>query len=116
VATTLITTGAGVWINRRAREASRSYKCQPVRELAKRLGIELLYLPAYSPNLNLIERLWKFVKKKCLYNRYYADFAAFRQAIQNVFRTVGRQHASELRVLLTLRFQIFSEQKALLAA
>jgi transposase len=95
---------------------ARYQKCQPVRELAQRRGIELLYLPAYSPNLNLIERRWQFVKKKCLYNRYYADFAAFRPAIQNVLRTMGRQHASELRTLLTLRFQTFSEQEALLAA
>ena len=46
-------------------------KCKMVGELAEFLGIELLYLPSYSPNLNLIERLWKFVKKKCLYSKYY---------------------------------------------
>ena len=38
---------------------------------------DLLYLPAYSPNLNLIERLWKFVKKKCLYSIYYENFDLF---------------------------------------
>lgn len=41
-------------------------RCEKVIEYAKELGIELLFLPTYSPNLNLIERLWKFVKKKCL--------------------------------------------------
>lgn len=48
---------------------------------AQSLNIELLYLTTYSPNLNLIERLWKFVKKQCLYSVYYADFDAFKQAI-----------------------------------
>lgn len=46
----------------------RYQKCHLVRDLAATLNIELLYLPTYSPNLNLIERLWKFVKKKCLYS------------------------------------------------
>ena len=41
-------------------------KCALVASLALELNIELLYLPAYSPNLNLIERFWKFVKKNCL--------------------------------------------------
>lgn len=43
---------------------ARYQKCNIVTALALKLNIELLYLPAYSPNLNLIERLWKFVKKK----------------------------------------------------
>ena len=47
----------------------------------RQLQIELCFLPAYSPNLNLIERLWKFVKKQCLYSHYYADFTAFKTAI-----------------------------------
>ena len=46
---------------------ARYQKCRIVQGLAETLDIELLYLPAYSPNLNLIERLWKFVKTKCLY-------------------------------------------------
>jgi transposase len=43
---------------------ARYQKCQLVQDLAKSLDIELLYLPSYSPNLNLIERLWKFVKNQ----------------------------------------------------
>ena len=46
-----------------------------VQDLAKQLRIESPYLPAYSLNLNLIERLWKYVKKKCLNGKYYATFA-----------------------------------------
>jgi transposase len=49
--------------------------------LAASLQIELCFLPPYSPNLNLIEQLWKFVKKQCLYSTYYADFPAFKTAI-----------------------------------
>ena len=52
-----------------------------MREKAKLLNIELCFLPSYSPNLNLIERVWKFVKKQTLYSKYYADFAAFKAAI-----------------------------------
>ena len=51
-----------------------------VIELAKELGIELLFLPSYSPNLNLIERQWRFVKGKAAYGRYYPTFADFRAA------------------------------------
>lgn len=54
---------------------ARYQKCQLVTELASTLAIELLHLPSYSPNLNLIERLWKFVKKQCLYSKYYSDFS-----------------------------------------
>ena len=56
---------------------ARYQKCKVVQDFANSLGIELLYLPPYSPNLNLIERLWKFVKKKCLYAKYYEEFAQF---------------------------------------
>jgi transposase len=60
---------------------ARYQKCRLVRDLALSLGIELLFLPTYSPNLNRIERLWRFVKKQGLYSIYYNDFAVFKQAI-----------------------------------
>jgi transposase len=49
---------------------ARYQRCPLVIDLAQQLKIELLFLPPYSPNLNLIERLWKLVKKECLYNVY----------------------------------------------
>ncbi|MDI6793429.1 MAG: IS630 family transposase, partial [bacterium] len=63
---------------------ARYQKCKVVQELAEILNIELLYLPSYSPNLNLIERLWKFVKKQCLYSKYYSEFVSFKAAILKV--------------------------------
>lgn len=51
------------------------YKAPEVKWFAENLAIKLIYLPAYSPNLNLMERIWKFYKRKVLYNRYYEEFA-----------------------------------------
>ena len=53
-------------------------RCEIVEKYAKNIGIELLFLPSYSPNLNLIERLWKFVKNACLYSKYYENFKELR--------------------------------------
>jgi len=84
---------------------ARYQKCRLVREVAESLGIELLYLPSYSPNLNLIERLWRFVKKQCLYSKYYKDFKGFREAISEFVEQGMENHKEELESLLTLRFQ-----------
>jgi transposase len=78
-------------------------------ELAQALNIELLYLTAYSPNLNLIERLWKFVKKQCLYSIYYPDFNAFKEAISSCLDQCHTTYKEELNSLLTLRFQSFEK-------
>lgn len=78
-----------------------------VQALAVQLGITLLFLPSYSPNLNLIERLWKFIKRSQLYGRYYARFDEFRAAIQTCVSEVGTTHRSALATLMTLNFQTF---------
>jgi transposase len=57
-----------------------------VEGLAKELGITLQFLPSYSPNL--IERLWKLVKKKCLDNIYYETFNEFTSGINDCLRRV----------------------------
>ena len=86
---------------------ARYQRCRLVLERARQLGIELLFLPPYSPNLNLIERLWRFVRKECLYSTYYEHFDAFKQAItQCLTETTGR-HQAALTRLLTLEFQTF---------
>jgi transposase len=69
--------------------------------------IELLYLPPYSPNLNLIERLWKFVKKEALACRCLETFDDFQQAIERCLTETATTHKDELQSLLTLNFQLF---------
>ena len=88
---------------------ARYQKCKIVWALAESLKIELLYLPSYSPNLNLIERLWKFVKKQVLYSKYYADFTSFSGAITDCLDQTHTQHKADLDSLLTLRFQTLQE-------
>ncbi len=86
-----------------------------VEGLAKELGIELLFLPSYSPNLNLIERLWRFTKRKAAYGRYHPTFADFRAAIEDVLARVPTTHAEKLAKLMTLNFQEFDEVSFLAA-
>lgn len=88
---------------------ARYQRCAQVVALAASLHIELCFLPPYSPNLNLIERLWKFVKKQCLYSTYYADFAAFKTAIVQCLAQTQTTHRAALDSLLTLRFQRFEK-------
>ncbi len=84
---------------------ARYQRCPLVVEKARNLNIELLFLPPYSPNLNLIERLWKFVKKECLYATYYENFALFKQAIVACLSETTGRHQPALETLLTLAFQ-----------
>ena len=90
---------------------ARYQKCALVQALAATLNIELLYLPAYSPNLNLIERLWKFVNKEALYSKYYQEFTAFKAAITAVLNETSGKHKQALDSLLTLRFQTFEKSQ-----
>jgi transposase len=68
--------------------------------------VELLFLPPYSPNLNLIERLWGFMKERVLRD-YFATFDAFQQAIRHFFAHLD-EYADELRSLMTENFQILN--------
>lgn len=86
-------------------------RCELVRATAKEQGVDILFLPPYSPNLNLIERLWKFVKKKCLVCRYHETFTDFREAIRKVIESTGSIHKAELDSLLTWKFQSYTNVK-----
>jgi transposase len=86
-----------------------------VQALAKQLGITLLFLPSYSPNLNLIERLWKFIKRRALYGRYHPNFATFQAAIQEVLDGLATTHKNSLETLMTLNFQRFKDVSLLTA-
>lgn len=92
---------------------ARYQKCQFVHDIAAFLGIELLYLPSYSPHLNLIERLWRFVRNDCLYSKYYEDFATFKKAITECLDKANTDHKESLDSLLTWNFQSFKKVKIL---
>ena len=84
-------------------------RCKAVIEKAAELNIELLFLPTYSPNLNLIERLWRFVKKECLYSKYYKTADEFENAIVNCLKTINTIKKDKLKSLMTLKFQLFDD-------
>src|SRR5262249_43055457 len=88
---------------------TRYQRCAKVITTAAALQIELLFLPPYSPNLNLIERLWRFVKMQCLYAKYYEDFVQFKQAIETCFAETAGIHKEELTTLFSLKFQSFKK-------
>ncbi|MDR3233346.1 MAG: transposase [Planctomycetaceae bacterium] len=75
--------------------------------MAEKLKIDLVYLPAYSPNLNLIERYWKFLKKECLYNRYYEKFEDFCSAIDKCVSETPTRYPDKMKSLMTLNFHLF---------
>ena len=79
---------------------ARYQRCALVQTVAETLGMEWLYLPTYSPNLNLIERFWKFVKKQCLYSKYYPDSESFQQAIMTCIAQAPICHKEELEKLV----------------
>lgn len=89
---------------------ARYQHCKAVIAFAESLQIKLLFLPPYSPNLNIIERLWKFAKKKLLYGKYYQRADLFHKAIYDFFEQIN-DHQNQLRSLLTLNFQTFDHSR-----
>jgi transposase len=89
---------------------ARYQHCQVVEQAAKALNITLLFLPSYSPNLNIIERLWKFTREKILYGEYYETPEKFHKAITNFFQTINQKYKSEIKNRLTLKFQFFDNE------
>ena len=86
-----------------------------VQALAIELGIRLLFLPSYSPNLNLIERLWGFAQRQSVYAKYHPNFASFRAAIEKTMTEIPTTHAERLNSLMTLNFQEFKDVSLLAA-
>ena len=80
-------------------------RCQWVRDQARQLGIELLFLPSYSPHLNLIERLWTFVKKRALHSRHHTHYADVHAAIETCLDQLSTTHKTALDSLITLNSQ-----------
>ena len=86
---------------------ARYQRCVLVEETAQKLEIQIIFLPPYSPNLNLIERLWKFVKKKALYNQYYAHYELFHKAISNCLEQTSTTYKQDIESLLVAKFQSY---------
>ncbi len=84
---------------------ARYYRNRVVQEYIESSRIELIFLPPYSPNLNLIERLWKYFRKKILYNKYYETFSEFKEHAMAFFANI-KQYKAALRTLLTDNFEI----------
>lgn len=76
-----------------------------VRSYISDSRIDLVFLPSYSPNLNLIERLWGFFKKQVLYNTYYKDIASFRKACIKFFRNIN-DYSNEISIFMNAGFHI----------
>lgn len=89
---------------------ARYQRCALVQSLARSLRIELLFLPSYAPNLNLIERLWKFVKRECLASKYVASYEAFTATLDNCLNVLHTKHKAKMDTLLTLNFQTFEDE------
>jgi len=84
---------------------ARYYHSRWLKKALKGTKIKLIFLPPYSPNLNLIERYWKFFKKKILNNCYYETFEEFLRACESFFRK-RKKYLPELKTLLTENFHI----------
>ena len=87
-----------------------------VLKTAKDLGIELLYLPVASPNLNIIERLWKFAKKTFVANNVFESLSELQTHLTKSFSSLKKKYKSDLRSLLTLNLQYFDGTTQFLAA
>jgi len=87
---------------------ARYQKCTIVAELAKQLGIHLVYIPPYSPNLNLIERLWKHVKNK-LRTKYYNNFDAFQNKIDSILSATDNLDNAAINSLIGDKVQLFDD-------
>ena len=81
------------------------YRSRLVSEYLENSLITLVFLPPYSPNLNLIERYWKFFKKKVLQGIYYETFSEFKMACDEFFSDI-KLFEDDLRTLLNENFQI----------
>ena len=79
-----------------------------VQELAVQLGISLVYIPSYSPNLNLIERFWKFAKNR-LRTKYYDKFDVFQETIDSIISSSDKENKPLIDKLIGDKVQLFDD-------
>lgn len=87
--------------------------CQQTINCAFLNNIELLFLPSYSPNLNLIERLWKFTKKIILENKYYDNFNKFTSAIETFLKDTSKKYLEQIQSLINGKIHLFRKEQFL---
>jgi transposase len=87
------------------------YHSRKVQDYLATSRIRLEFLPPYSPNLNLIERLWRFMHKQVSYNRWYQTFRQFKEELLMFFDRLPEEFAVELRSLLSLKFHLASRKE-----
>jgi len=87
---------------------ARYQKCDIVQELANQLGIHLIYIPPYSPNLNLIERFWKHVKSG-LRTKYYDKFDVFKEKIELIVNNADKKDKTVIDRLIGEKVQLFDD-------
>ncbi|WP_298363089.1 IS630 family transposase [Runella sp.] len=92
---------------------ARYYRSVLVQEYLRNSRITMHFLPPYSPNLNPIERLWKFLKKEIIKSNYTPDFKVFRQRIRDFFADIG-SYRDKLKSLINTNFQIIKTPKLVL--
>jgi len=92
---------------------ARYQRCAFVQSFAADLGIELLFLPSYSQQLNLIERYWRFLRDKCLYSKFYPDFAQFKRAIQRCITFAPYEYWQRAGILDGLEFSVIPSSQDL---
>jgi len=86
-------------------------RCKYVTNRAAELGIKLMFLPSYSPNLNLIERAWKFVKAEVLNAVYIDTFDEYRERISSFIDNIETKNADMMGGLITENFQLFDKYR-----
>jgi transposase len=84
---------------------ARYYKSKAVQEFLATSKIEIINLPPYCPNLNLIERLWKFMRKTVINTTYFAKFESFENAIRNFFQNIN-SFREELKTFIGLKMHV----------
>lgn len=75
--------------------------------LAENPVFKLIHLPPYSPNLNLIERLWKFMRKNIINLNYCEKFEKFTSNIQDFFSNI-KEYKQELAQFIGNKFHLFT--------
>jgi len=82
-------------------------RCNVVKNYAALRGVPFVYLPTYSPNLNLIESVWKFVKSEVLNAAYISTFDDFYSIIDHCLCELSSRHLDKMNSLVTSNFQLF---------